>query len=204
MDEIKMPKGHEEAMKDLLKSMKDEEVNYISWQEDIHAKKIEQINDILSRYRENNELDDAIQQIDEILREARPDIRYIAHPKIKKDPWKPLCHQTYNPTPELDQAAKKRGLKFTVGQSYPIYAEIDELNWMAGIRYVTKDDEGNRRSINSIHFNNEEVLLRWVDVVEEQTALDPRHYSEPNYSMLDQVCYENSFIQPPYKSGSSF
>lgn len=60
-----------------------------------------------------------------------------------------LRHEVFDPEPFLLQEVKKRNLSFTVGKRYPIYSESSAGRELV---YITLDDEGNRRSLNSRHF----------------------------------------------------
>ena len=75
--------------------------------------------------------------------------------------------ETFDPPAELAAEYKKRGLDFTIGKQYLIHSEILEENRQAGVRYITTDDNGNRRSVNSLHFNTPGKLV-WNDVVEDE------------------------------------
>ena len=59
---------------------------------------------------------------------------------------KPLRYEFFEPHPDLMADLKKRNLKFTVGQKYPIYEEKQDMRGiMFGMLYSTVDDEGNKQ-----------------------------------------------------------
>jgi hypothetical protein len=66
---------------------------------------------------------------------------------------KALREEVFDPPAFLKDEIRRRGLPFTIGKRYPIYDEKPNSNTQAGMDYLTVDDTGNRRTINSIHFN---------------------------------------------------
>lgn len=77
----------------------------------------------------------------------------VAEPPRSLDLGKPIREEVFDPPPFLKDEIKRRGLPFTKGQKYPIYDEKPNPNAQAGMDYVTVDDTGQKRTINSIHFN---------------------------------------------------
>ncbi len=66
---------------------------------------------------------------------------------------KVLRYEYFEPHKDLMLAAKKRNLKFTFGNQYPIFEERpDPRGIMYGMNYVTADDDGNRRTMNDKFF----------------------------------------------------
>jgi hypothetical protein len=66
---------------------------------------------------------------------------------------KPIREEVFDPPAFLKDEVRRRGLPFTVGKKYPIYEEKANSNSQAGVDYITVDDTGQKRTINSIHFN---------------------------------------------------
>lgn len=124
---------------------------------------------------------------------------YEPYKPAPKDPNKPLRMEVYSPPQEIEEEAKKRGLKFTVGREYPIYAEVPEENRYAGMRVITTDDEGNRRSVNGVHFNTP-INLK-TDWYEESR---PMQYNQ-GYSAGSSCCSSScsSVTYPSIIYGSS-
>ena len=67
----------------------------------------------------------------------------------------PLRHEIFDPERLLAEAAQRRGLKFRLGQEYPIYEEKMPPSGMEnmGLMYITVDDAGNKQILSSMHFN---------------------------------------------------
>lgn len=167
------PDGHEDAMRDLMRSAEhDQDEDFATWQQRFKAK-------------------DAAAQAKKEAQAAKSKEHFVATVKVegpkpapsqlkwdfgdaapKKGPYEPIRMEIFCPPPELEEEAKKRGLKFTVGRKYPIYSEVPEHNNHAGMRYVTLDDEGNRRSVNAVHFSPEAHLV-WTDVVDDSVLTAP-------------------------------
>lgn len=62
---------------------------------------------------------------------------------------KPMRHETFEPDDVLASDARKRGLKFTRGNKYPIYEEKqDRRGILYGMLYVTKDDAGQKQILS--------------------------------------------------------
>jgi hypothetical protein len=62
---------------------------------------------------------------------------------------KPLRHEAFEPDDVLAADARKRGLKFTRGNKYPIYEEKqDRRGILYGMIYVTKDDTGKKQMMS--------------------------------------------------------
>ena len=62
---------------------------------------------------------------------------------------KPLRHEVFEPDDVLATDARRRGLKFTRGNKYPIYEEKqDRRGILYGMIYVTKDDVGQKQMMS--------------------------------------------------------
>lgn len=79
------------------------------------------------------------------------------HEDIKKQ--KVLRHEIFDPPAFLLKEAKRRGLRFTVGNKYPILSEKLSENPAVGLNYTTINDLGERQILASIHFNPVPVKL---------------------------------------------
>lgn len=90
---------------------------------------------------------------------ADPRIKNVLNPPpkpvVKQETLdRPIRHEIYDPMiPALAQDAKQRGMKFTVGKKYPVFAEKKGPNMMAGLIYTVIDDEGKRRDVSERFFN---------------------------------------------------
>jgi len=82
---------------------------------------------------------------------------------IALDPFlgkRPLRHEVFEPDDILASDARKRGLKFTRGNKYPIYEEKqDRRGIMYGMIYVTKDDLGHKQMMSDRLFVFEQELV---------------------------------------------
>jgi len=82
----------------------------------------------------------------------RPNVT-APQPRAPVNLGRALREEVFDPPAFLRDEIAKRGLPFTRGQKYPIYDEKPNPNAQAGMDYVTVDDAGQKRTINSIHFN---------------------------------------------------
>lgn len=73
----------------------------------------------------------------------------VPQPDVKQF-GRPIKEEIFDPPKELLIEAQKRGIAFTVGKKYKIYSEKVAPG---GVIYVALDDNNQKRSINSIHFN---------------------------------------------------
>lgn len=99
---------------------------------------------------------------------------------------KPIRYEYYDPQfPELVQAAKKRGYKFTLGKKYPIYEEKpDPRGVIAGMIYHTEDDNGQRQVLNALHFQPEvKPLERGFEPEEDLLATRQSPVSEGDWGV---------------------
>lgn len=151
MDERNMPIGHKEAMNDLLSQMIDNDSDFETWHQKFKIKEKEKI------VQEQKYFETLSQE--KLLQEQKNEKIVYEECRRLKDQFLKKCSDGFkNPTMifspplQLEAEFKKRGLKFTVGKEYPIYAEVSETH-LFGMRCITIDDEGNRRSVNSAHFN---------------------------------------------------
>ena len=80
----------------------------------------------------------------------------------------PLRWEIFDPPKKFRQECKNIGYKFTVGNKYPIFCEIfyETQDIHTDIFYLTEDDNGARRSLNCMYFN-EEVDVGVEEVDEE-------------------------------------
>lgn len=97
-------------------------------------------------------------------------------PPIQKAPMR---YEIFDPEPLLSQAARKRGLKFKVGNEYPIYEERKPPDGMEnmGLMYVTLDDDKNKQILSSMHFVTKAVTLQngfQEDVTRTSSSADSR------------------------------
>jgi len=61
----------------------------------------------------------------------------------------PIRYEYFEPHKDLVADFKRRGLKLTIGQKYPIYEERpDSRGLLYGMLYVTRDDEGNKQILS--------------------------------------------------------
>jgi hypothetical protein len=73
---------------------------------------------------------------------------------------KPMRHETFEPDDVMASDARKRGLKFTRGNKYPIYEEKqDRRGIMFGMLYVTKDDAGQKQILSDRLFVFKQELV---------------------------------------------
>lgn len=172
----KILEEHDNAMKDLIDSGIDKETDFTTW---------------LNRFKAKEAIQQAKDDVQQVVKEcpvSSASASASASSQCGRSFYSRCCSSSamssssstksisvgiknpfirmeiYSPPEVLEKEAKKRGLKFTVGREYPIYAEMLENNFV-GMRYITKDDEGNRRSVNSFHFNPPENLT-WYELVE--------------------------------------
>lgn len=88
---------------------------------------------------------------------------------------KVLRQEVYSPPDEFLREAKRRGLKFTVGKTYPIYKEKTIGENEDILVYTTINDANERQNISAIHFlpitkgfdgrGNNEAQLSWPGLV---------------------------------------
>jgi hypothetical protein len=166
MDELKseMPDGHVEAMRELARDLAENDHGFLSWQQRIKQKE-EQKKFPQPAYKptKNHCSWSVSKQVEERWKPPTTDEGF--HVPVR--PKKQKRFEEFSPPPELKAVYQKKGLAFTVGKKYPIHAELPELNTRAGMRYITEDDNGNRRSVNSVHFNPL-PNLQWRDVIDDE------------------------------------
>lgn len=82
---------------------------------------------------------------------------------VGPDPFigkKPIRHETFEPDDVMAADARKRGLKFTRGNKYPIYEEKqDRRGILFGMLYVTKDDVGQKQILSDRLFIFKQSLV---------------------------------------------
>ena len=97
-------------------------------------------------------------------------------PGVVPDPFlgkKPLRHEVFEPDDVMAQDARKRGLKFTRGNKYPIYEEKQNRNGiMHGMIYVTKDDVGNKQMMSDRLFVFKQDLVGGNQFREDSGGVD--------------------------------
>lgn len=189
------PDGHDEAMRDLIASTLENEADFATWQERFSAKKAAQEAKAAALHESVNKDGSSSMASASCSRSTSTKKSWLLpfglgeittlnsmeskKKAAKKNPYNPIRIEIYSPPAELEVEAAKRGLKFTVGKEYPIFAELLEGH-RCGVRYITQDDEGNRRSVNSSHFNMDEKL-QWADLIEDEwLSLAAKNWHENN------------------------